>query len=288
MPVATIEPAQKKIPKPLTVDAINRMRITIPACPAVFVRLLKALEDPDSPELPQIINSDPSLSSEVIRVSNSAFYGASKRIFSVNDAVIRLGFNEIFSIATALKAREVFRGGKWDDFRALLWEHAVKVATASKLLARRFNSKAVETIYTAGLLHDLGKLLYAEVLPTYGEIAVTRHGEALMVEEKNLFGTEHSELGGELLRFWKLPDTLASLVEGHHKPAAPGDTLKLCRDELSLANHMAHCWETTFENALKQLTTNVPPMIGELGMDNVGYYALLNEWRKETEKLMNL
>lgn len=288
MNAATIEPAQKKIPKPLTVEAINRLKISIPACPAVFVRLLKALEDPDSPELPQIINSDPSLSSEVIRVSNSAFYGASKRIFSVNDAVIRLGFNEIFSIATALKAREVFRGGTWDDFRALLWEHAVKVATASKLLARRFNPKAVETIYTAGLLHDLGKLLYAEVLPTYGEVAVTRHGEALMAEERNLFGTEHSELGGELLRFWKLPDTLASLVEGHHKPVAPGDTLKLCRDELTLANHMAHCWETTFENALKQLTTNVPPMIGELGMDNVGYYALLNEWRKETEKLMNL
>lgn len=288
MSVSTIAPVQIKFQKPLTVEAINRLRISIPACPAVFVRLLKALEDPDSPELPQIINSDPSLSSEVIRVSNSAYYGASKRIFSVNDAVIRLGFNEIFSIATALKAREVFRGGKWDDFRALLWEHAVKVATASKLLARRFNPKAVETIYTAGLLHDLGKLLYAEVLPTYGEIAVTRHGDALMTEEKNLFGTEHSQLGGDLLRFWKLPDTLASLVEGHHKPVAPGDAMKLCRDELTLANHMAHCWESTFENALKQLSANIPPQIGELGMDNVAYFALLNEWRKETEKLMNL
>ena len=88
--------------KPITVDGLQRLKITIPSCPAVFIRLVQALNNPDSPDLPEIINTDPALAAEVIRVANSAYYGASKRIFSVNDSVVRLGFNEIYSISTAL------------------------------------------------------------------------------------------------------------------------------------------------------------------------------------------
>lgn len=275
--------------KPITVDALQRLKITIPSCPAVFIRLVQALNNPDSPDLPEIINTDPALAAEVIRVANSAYYGASKRIYSVNDSVVRLGFNEIYSISTALKAREVFKGGvKWDAFRASLWEHAVKTATATRLLARRFNPKVTETVYTVGLLHDLGKLMFVELLPAYGMMSANYNGEELVAQENPLFGINHAELGGELLKNWKLPDMMCGLVAKHHHPIDPSDALKLPREELALANEMAHAWSTSFDQALKILGGNIPPLATQLGFESVAFFAFLNDWKKESEKLLNL
>lgn len=289
MIAAPASPPIKQFQKPVTFDSLQRMKVSIPSCPAVFIRLVQALNNPDSPDLPEIINTDPVLASEVIRAANSAYYGASKRIFSVNDSVMRLGFNEVFSIATALKARETMRGGgKWDAFRAGLWQHAVKTASATRLLARRFNPKVTETIYTVGLLHDLGKLMFVELLPDYGVLSSNFHGEELLAQESQLFGTDHALLGGELLRNWKLPDMMCGLVEKHHEAILPGDHLKLPREELALANEMAHAWSTTFDHALKTLGTHKPQLASRLGFEDVAFFAFLNDWRKESEKLLNL
>lgn len=289
MIATSVSPQAKQFQKPVTVDSLQRMKVNVPTCPAVFIRLIQVLNNPDSPDLPEIINTDPALAGEVIRAANSAYYGASKRILSVNDSVTRLGFNEVFSIATALKARETMRGsGKWDAFRASLWQHAVKTASATRLLARRFNPKATEMIYTVGLLHDLGKLLFIELVPAYGAISHNFQGEELLSQEKQLFGTDHAQLGGDLLRNWKLPDMMSTMVERHHEGFIPGDALKLPREELELAIELAHAWSTTFDVALKTLGTSKPQLAVSLGFDDVGYFAFLNEWRKETEKLLNL
>jgi HD-like signal output (HDOD) protein len=287
--VATAPVAKREIVKPVTVEYLQRNKIYVPACPAVFLRLVEAVSNPNSCELPEIINKDMSLSGEVIRVANSAYYGASKRIFSVNDAVMRLGYNEVYSIAAALKAREAFsNGGKWDAFRSGMWEHAVKVATLCRLLSRRYNPKVVETLYTVGLLHDLGKLIFIELLQAYGGVSSTCQGEELIVQEEFLFGIDHAKLGGELLKSWKLPDLFCDLVAKHHEPIQPGDGMKLPREELHLANELALAWKGPFDAALKTLGDNMPAKVRELGMDQPAFFSLMNEWKKESEKLLSL
>jgi HD-like signal output (HDOD) protein len=81
-----VSPQAKQFQKPVTVDSLQRMKVSVPTCPAVFIRLIQALNNPDSPDLPEIINTDPALAGEVIRAANSAYYGTSKRILSVNDS----------------------------------------------------------------------------------------------------------------------------------------------------------------------------------------------------------
>jgi putative nucleotidyltransferase with HDIG domain len=236
---------QRALPVGLA-DLLKR-DIRLPVCPIIFVRLMQTLEHPNAAlrDLSEILSSDPHLATQVLRVANSALYSHSKQVRSTNEAILRIGFSEVWAVASAVKAKELFHtaSGEWSQLSTFLWEHALATAMLAKHIAKKCGMhQEGENTFTAGLLHDLGKSVLHQVEPQYALLCQNGalFGNKLTLLETDFFGTHHARFGGELLRHWSLPDTLASLVEGHHDEIDPADALKPSRVVLDLANQTAH------------------------------------------------
>lgn len=222
--------------------------IRLPACPLVFIQLTRAIQEGDQPssEVANTISMDPALTAHVLRVANSAMYGHPRRIHSISEATLRLGCSEIYFIATALKARDLFTTSL-GKFGQTLWEHSLKTGVLARGLCRRRNGMLTDAFFTAGILHDLGKLILQQVTPSYMLLcedgAVS--GSELVARETAAFGTHHAALGGELLDHWGLPETLVKLVAEHHDPQPdPNTSRNNSHGLLAAANEMAHTIES--------------------------------------------
>ena len=220
--------------------------IALPPCPAVFGMLSSALDaDAAIDKISKTISIDQVLTVDVLKVANSAFYGANRSLRSVDEAIMRLGFDEIKTIALGLKSKDMFKTAKgWVPFNTRLWNHSLATGTIMRALSRRINPRFGDVFFTAGILHDFGKLILQQGVPGYVELIGVLHGRPLVLKERQSFGSDHAEVGGELLQMWKLPETLIKLTAGHHSPIDPGDSLINVRRLLSASNEMAHALES--------------------------------------------
>ncbi len=196
----------------------------LPTLPAVFTEVLRVAADPksDIQSLQKVIVQDPTLSSTILRLANSAYYGIGKDITSLNMALVVIGFREICNIATSLSVLKAFpksvtgRGFNFDTY----WMHSAGVAATSRVLADRFHARWREELYLAGLLHDIG----VQFLATYFPQDVIRILDYAAAEgipqwqaELKLYSTDHARVGAYLAGVWKLPKTLRSLIRYHHE-----------------------------------------------------------------------
>jgi len=230
----------------MTVPQLVSRCTRLPVCPVLFTRLTHALQDRTQNicELANIVSMDPALTVKVLRAANGAYYGLSKTVRSVDDAIIRLGFEEIFSITAASRTKELFAStDQWEGFGQNCWSHAVCTAVFARTLARKVLPRQVEdAYYTAALLHDFGKLVFSQIdisytlLCDYGAI----FGDVLVEREMSRYGANHAHLGSELLRQWSLPQLIVNAVEVHHHPVYAGETLEPARMVLIAADFLAH------------------------------------------------
>jgi HD-like signal output (HDOD) protein len=179
-------------------------------------------------EVAQIISSDPALTSKVLRVVNSSFYGFPNRITTVSHAIVILGFNTIKSIVLSSTIFDVFRrGGKPGDFdRAEFWKHSIGCGAAAKVLGRRINYPMLEELFIAGLLHDVGKIVLDQYVPDkFAEVgALVRSRDILIAEaETQVLGVTHADVGAWLFEKWNLSKGLTDTVRCHHNPALAGE-----------------------------------------------------------------
>lgn len=196
--------------------AVERLR-DLPTLPAVVERVGQVLERPDADlaEAAAIIETDQVLTAQLLRLANSAFYGVSGRIGSVTQALTVLG--------TTL-ARSLLYGTSVLDLRINLtgfWEHAIGVAVASGVLAKRLRLPKPEEVSGAGLLHDLGKVvLYKQAPEAFGAVLATAAAEGVPfgVAERRLLGLDHTEVASWLLTRWKFPARVVEPVVCHHAP----------------------------------------------------------------------
>jgi len=232
--------------KPLTLKDVLARNIKLPVCPAVFSRLTVTLASPNSSgeDVAKIVSTDQSLTTEVLKVSNSAFYGLSRRVRSVDEAIVRLGFGEISAIVTAIQAREIFKGsdGRWTRYNTILFTHALSTAIIARSLGKRLNPAFADAFFTAGMMHDIGKLVMQQIDPQYSAFCQMGavHGHMLVVREQDAYATNHAAIGSELLKHWNLPETLVKLVEGHHDRVNEADRVKGVREMLAAANDISH------------------------------------------------
>ncbi len=208
----------------LTLQTILQKKVSLPTPPNVLLRLMNAVGNPDAhgDELVKIISTDSALTLEVIRVANSPYYGAVRQIRSIADALLRIGFNEIMSISCAINTKDLFASSNagWNELNARFWEHALRMAAAARSLSAVLNPRSSEAFFTAGLLHDCGKLILLRAVPNYAQICKNDEvwGDALVVQERAILGTDHADIGQQLLEHWKLPGNLVKLVAEHHRP----------------------------------------------------------------------
>lgn len=207
-------------------EKILRRLGDLPAMPQVVLKARQIMADPNSGvrDVVKILETDQAITTKILKVANSAYYGMSGKISSINHASALLGYNMIGELITLASSSglldRVLNGyglGSGD-----LWKHSMSVAIGSKLIAKRKNPKLEETSFSAGLIHDAGKLVLDKYVFERKEEfdEFMEHGrETFMSAEQHIFGFNHAEFGYDVCKHWKIPDDISIAIKFHHTPS---------------------------------------------------------------------
>jgi len=204
----------------------------LPTLPAVLPRLLSLIEDEKTSarHIADAISSDPALTSKILKVANSAYYGFSQEISSLERAIPLLGFNMVRSLALSIGIIDTLPSGKRSPYFSPknLWIHGLAVATVMGELGKKFGADSKnEHYFVVGLLHDIGKivfdLFFTELFQQALEKAHSKENEALYTAERSVIGFDHGEVGSMLLTRWKFPDVISAPIAFHHRSEFPED-----------------------------------------------------------------
>ncbi len=202
---------------------------SLPPFPAVALQLMSMLDDEDVPmkQIVTLLRIDPALSAEILRVSNSALYGLSRRIDNVSHAVVVLGTESVKRLALTVALGRFSK--RFLHYKALrvCWDHSVACAIISERLAGELNQPK-DRAYTAGLLLDVGRLALLACYPTeYGNLVeVARENEFDQLEcEREMFDIDHCAAGEWLGCHWNLPDDLVEAISTHHSREPDDDSV---------------------------------------------------------------
>lgn len=223
----------------MSVDVSERLRKVVdrisglPTLPTMLANINRLMSNPrtSAKEVAQLISRDPAITSKILRVVNSSFYGFPNRITTITHAIVILGFNTIKSIVLSSTVFEVFKGGTNEsDFdRHDFWKHSIGVGAAAKVIAKRLGYSSLEEFFIAGLLHDLGKVIVDQFLhDEFVQILDTvKRKDCLLVQaEEEVLGCTHAELGSWLFQKWNLSKGLVDATAFHHNPTLAGDSIK--------------------------------------------------------------
>lgn len=231
----------------MRIDEVTKKVKEIPALPAITRRVLQLTDDANSTvrDLNEVISQDQGLTAKVLRLANSAYYGFPRRIYSISEAIILLGFSTIRSLVLAASVYNML--GRPLEGYALpageLWRHSLACAMGSRLIAQRIRYRYLEQAYTTGLLHDIGKVILNYYLKEQYQLVIQRVQEEMLpfneVEEQ-LLGLNHAMVGARVAEKWNLPPELVESIEHHHQPARASMNLQLaCITHLSDAMCMS-------------------------------------------------
>jgi putative nucleotidyltransferase with HDIG domain len=196
----------------------------LPTLPAIANQIFQIASNPSTSgkELTHIVMRDPALTSKLLKTVNSAFFGHPQKISSVAQAIILLGTDDIVDIAFGLAAAKIFDVKPIKGFidPDHLWHHAISTALIAQNLCKNI-SEYSDLAFTAGLLHDVGKIfLIAKFADMYLK-AFSNNADynlPLFELEEDIFGTNHAILGKELSSRWNLPEALVHAISYHHQP----------------------------------------------------------------------
>jgi len=220
----------------------------LPALPAIVGKLLKVIgsQDTSADDAARLIERDPALTSKMIRLANSAFYGIPRSISSVSSAVVILGFNTIRSLVLSASILKAFPSNKNAAFdRERFWQHSIVCAMAAKQIVRhimRWKIMDPESAFCAGILHDIGKLVFNEVIPKqYVNVCACarNQNEPLLEMESAMLGINHAEVCKILAEKWALPIDLEYALGYHHSPDKAVKVVELIA-AVHIANGLTH------------------------------------------------
>jgi len=197
-------------------------RKNLPTIPTVLAKILQLVdaETASGKDLIAVVERDQALTGKLLRLANSAFFGQSRKVSTIPRAVVLLGFSTVRNLALSVKVWETLGAGVSRSRLEELWLHAVAVAMATKALTMRLRAGDPEEAFTAGLLHDVGRLLLAMRFRDDYWRAVGGAGEVEAVDrlEAEHLGIDHAEVGSWVLEAWNLPPSIVELVAQHHAP----------------------------------------------------------------------
>ncbi len=211
--------------------AIPWAHLRIPPFPQIAIRVLQLTNNEDVPmrQLSELISSDPSFSSEVLTIANSALYARRSPVNSILQAIAVLGLNSLKGVCLTVGVRTYL--GKSINHQSLraIWRHSLACALIAEQLAPPASLNK-DTAYTAGVLHDIGRLALAVMRPeVYATLLMTHRGSpsSILEPERELFGFDHCEAGQRLIANWKLPAGFEAIVSDHHSSGQKMDSWNL-------------------------------------------------------------
>jgi putative nucleotidyltransferase with HDIG domain len=199
---------------------------TLPSLPALCIEMTEELQsqEPSLEKVGQIIARDCSMTAKVLQLANSPFWGLRRTIYSAAEAVSYLGLEQLRLLLHSIRPFSQSSFPKTSSFSIeLLWEHSLSTAMLAKTIAYEEGaSKSIaEEAFTAGILHDLGKMVLACTFPERYEEAVNlaqKSAIPLWLAEQKILTVTHVEVGAYLLGIWGLPDSIVEAVAYHHRP----------------------------------------------------------------------
>jgi putative nucleotidyltransferase with HDIG domain len=195
----------------------------LPLSPTLLPKLLPKLSDVDTnfDEVVEIIALDPSLTSKLLQICNSAYFGNESEVTSVAEAVNRVGYQSVYLLVAMINGSGCFPFPTCPGLDAAkLWRHSVTTAFNAKFVAESAGLDG-NLLFTAGLLHDLGKVILGQEQPAAATAQFNAPADAAsLAHETQLFECTHAEVGAALLERWKLPVQIVVAVRHHHDPKA--------------------------------------------------------------------
>jgi len=216
----------------------------LPPIPENINKIRAMIEDPDSniSEISLLIKYDPSLTADLLRISNSAWYMSRTRVGTIDRAISTIGLRQLKSILLTIGAKKALS----DRYEALeeIWEHSYQCAFYSQYLMKMKNLRGeLENAYITGLLHDIGKLVILTLTPKLVE-QMTALSEAKSVSiaqiESLAIGLNHAEIGEKIAAKWHFPSKLAVAIGHHHFPKTVKDEWIPLVYATYLANYLCH------------------------------------------------
>ncbi len=214
----------------------------LPTLPQVLTTILNTMEDESSTaaDLEKVIRQDQALCSKLLSVANSSYYGFASEITTLKRAVVVLGLSEVRKVCLGAGMFNMINRSRVKDLKLMeqQWAHSLFVAEGARILAARTKKAEPEQAFTAGLLHDLGKLALAAYFPEeFKAVAAKAAAERISFQEAEaMLGVDHEDLGISLAEHWHLPPMLSEVLGRHHEPY-PGLTYL----ELVATVHVADC-----------------------------------------------
>ena len=212
-----------------------------PGMPATAAKLLPLLDNPDSTpsEVENIVKYDPGLTANILKLTNSAYFGIPTKVSSIKQAVILLGWKRLMQVVTTICMSPLMKKAVpgYDLRSGELWRHSIAVSVAAELLVKALKIPDADEVFTAGLLHDVGKLILGGFVKQDLEQiqAMVTKGISFDVAESMVLGTNHAEIGGQILHKWSFPAELVNAVQWHHDPESCENTCTLS-DIVHVAN----------------------------------------------------
>jgi putative nucleotidyltransferase with HDIG domain len=195
----------------------------LPTLPVMVHKVLSLVQHEDTTvnDLAKVISYDQAISSRILKVANSAYYGLMREIATISHAVVILGFREVKSLALGIMVFDTIQQINKESsiMGEEFWEHSIGCSLAGQIICNKMAGVDAETAFTTALLHDIGKLVLDSFLAQeYQQVLakVQSDGVSMVAAEEEVLGFDHAEVGGWLCERWKFPALLTSAVAFHH------------------------------------------------------------------------
>ena len=277
-------------------QTLEKKLADLPPLPAVVARIMQTINDPgtSAEEINNLITMDQGLSSKVLRIVNSSYYGFPKRISTITHAVVILGFNTVRNLVLGVSAFGLL-GQKSMPYglnRAKFWEHSIAVAVAGQVIARKRlakNRAAADEAFIGGLLHDVGALFLDSYFPVQYAVGMafsSREKKTAQEAESLVLGIDHVTVGRRIAEHWNFPPHLAAMIGGHHEPAR-------CKDQFDLVAtvHTSDwlAWECGYAaSEHTQAPTLAPEVVEWLAFSEEDWEAVKEELAKQFQACEDL
>jgi len=206
------------------IDRIMAQVKAFPGMPDTSAKLLKMLKNPDSSaaQIEDVLKYDPGLTANILKLTNSAYFGIPSRVSSVKQAIVLLGWKRLLQLVMTMCMSTVMKKPVpgYDLSHGELWRHSVAVSVAAELVVKALKIPGADEVFTAALLHDVGKLVLGDfVQDDLQQIeSMVSKGIAFEVAEFIVLGTDHAHIGARILEKWSFPEDLVNAVNWHHDP----------------------------------------------------------------------
>ena len=265
----------------------------LPTLPTVFLNIMRLMRDPNTPmrEIAKVVESDPAISIKILKLINSSFYGLTRTVDSVQQAIVLLGASTLKNVVISVSIFKAMGGQSTNSCfsREAFWQHSIGCGLIARYLGNRIGCERDEQGFIAGVIHDIGKVVLDKYF--HDELAdITRHvkerGISFYSAELEVIGTTHAEIGAHLAENWKLPENLVAVVGEHHQ-FDPGSDHAILTALIQLSDMLVRKYKVG--SGGDDLVPEVDPLIWQtLNLDPSDLDAMGEELQIEIEKSKEL